>query len=66
EYRLRLRLDWIGKHIPRGDAKWIGGVLARLSPDQIRDAFRAAGYSEDQIEAFTAALESRISEIQDL
>ncbi len=45
EFVSRLNLRWIGKEIPRADVKWIGGLLAQLSPDQIRDAFRAAAYS---------------------
>jgi hypothetical protein len=38
----RLRVRWIGKHISRADAKWVGSILARLSPQQIQDAFRSA------------------------
>ena len=45
EFISRMDMRWIGKHIPRSDARWIGGLLAQLSPEQIRDAFRAAGYS---------------------
>ena len=56
----------MGKHIPRQDVKWIGSLLAQLSHDQIRDAFRAAGYPSDKIAAFTAAVESRIAEIKNL
>jgi hypothetical protein len=44
-WRYREGLKWIGDHIPRADAKSIGEVLARLSPQQIRDAFLAGGYS---------------------
>ncbi|MDP8989988.1 MAG: hypothetical protein M3N41_07900, partial [Acidobacteriota bacterium] len=50
QYVMRLHLRWIGRNIPRGDAKWMAGLLARLSPGQIRDAFRAAGYSTQQVE----------------
>jgi hypothetical protein len=57
---------WIGKHIPRSDAKWIGSLLAQLSPEQIKDAFRAAGYSPQQVEGFATAVESRIAELNDL
>ena len=46
---MHLRLHWIGQHIPRSDAKWVGQLLAQLSPDQIGDAFRAAGYSHLRI-----------------
>lgn len=52
---------WIGRHIPRKDAKWIGSLLAQLSPQQIRDAFRAAGYSPEEIEEYATALEGRIA-----
>jgi hypothetical protein len=66
EYFSRVRLDWIGKHVPRADAHWIGELLAQLSPDQIRDAFRAAGYSPQVVEGYTSAVESRIAELKKL
>jgi hypothetical protein len=56
-------VSWIGKHIPRNDVKWIGSLLAQLSPDQIRDAFRAAGYSPQEVEGFTTVLISRIQQL---
>lgn len=62
----RLRLRWIGKHIPRSDARWIGGLLAQLQPAQIEDAFRAAGYSQNDIEAFAGVVEKRIAELKRL
>jgi hypothetical protein len=62
----QVRIEWIGRHIPRADAKWIGSRLAELSPDQIRDAFRAAGYSPEQIESYTQAIQSRIQELNNL
>lgn len=62
----RLRLRWIGKHVPRSDAKWIGGLLARLKPAQIEDAFRAAGYSQNDIDAFSAVVEKRIAQLKAL
>ena len=60
------KMRWLGEHIPRDDAKWIGSLLAQLSPDQIRDAFRAAGYSPLEIEAYTHAVISRIQELNGL
>lgn len=60
------RLRWIGNHVPRADAKWVGSLLARLSPEQIQDAFRAAGYSPEQIAGFSQALQSRIAELNKL
>jgi hypothetical protein len=60
------RLRWIGHHVPRADAKWVGSLLAQLSPEQIQDAFRAAGYSPEQIAGFTQALQARIAELNKL
>jgi hypothetical protein len=63
---MRLRMRWIGRHIPREDAKWMGSLLAQLSPDQIRDAFRSAGFSPEEVEGFTAVVQQRISELNKL
>jgi hypothetical protein len=60
------RQHWIGQHIPRAHAKWIASRLAELSPRQIRDAFRAAGYHPDQVEAYASTVEARIAELQRL
>ncbi len=62
----QIRIRWVGKHIPRADAKWIGSLLAQLTPDQIGDAFRAAGYSQPEIDAYTEAVRSRIQELASL
>ena len=66
EFFSRVDMRWIGSHIPRSDAQWIGGLLAQLSPDQIRDAFRAAGYTSDQVNAYAAVVEGRIAELNRL
>ena len=60
------RMHWIGHHVARADAKWVGSLLAQLSPEQIQDAFRAAGYSRDQIAGFTQTLQARIAELNKL
>jgi hypothetical protein len=60
------RLRWIGHHVPRADAKWLGSLLGQLSPQQIEDAFRAAGYSQEQIAGFSQALRARIAELNKL
>jgi hypothetical protein len=44
----------------------VGQLLARLSPSQIRDAFRGAGYSAEEIEEFSRVLEKRIALLTDL
>jgi hypothetical protein len=66
EYFSRVRIDWIGKHVPRADARWIGELLSQLSTSQIRDAFRAAGYSPQVVDGFTSVVESRIAELKKL
>ncbi len=57
---------WIGRNIPRSDAQWIASLLSQLSVEQIRDAFRAGGYSQAQVDAYTAAVQSRIAELEKL
>jgi len=57
---------WIGRHIPRGDVKWVASLLSQLSAQQIRDAFRAAGYTPAQIDEYTAALQDRIAKLNQL
>jgi len=66
EFISRVRLAWIGKDIPRDDARWMGKLLAGLSPGQIHDAFRAAGYTPAEVDAFSAVLARRITLLTDL
>jgi hypothetical protein len=65
-YRNQINVHAIGKKIPRADARWIASLLGRLSADQIRDAFRAAGYSPEVVEGFTAVVIARIQELKEL
>ena len=65
-YLRQIHLRWVGNHVPRADAKWLGSLLAQLSPDQILDAFRAGGYPPDQAAAFTKVVQSRIVELNQL
>jgi len=66
EFISRLRLRWIGKRIPRADVRWITQELNQLSPEQIQDAFRAAGYSPEEVEGFSQVIEHRIGELSEL
>ena len=66
EYLSRVRLEWIGRNVPRADARWIGRLLARLSPQQIRQAFRAAGYSSQEVDEFASVVTRRIAELTEL
>ena len=62
----QVSLRWVGNHVPRQDAKWVGSLLAQLSEKQIEDAFRAGGYSPEQVQAFSQAVEKRIAELNRL
>jgi len=66
QYFVHLRMHWIGRHIPRADVEWIAQWLAQLSSGQIRDAFRAAGYSPEEVDGFANVVEKRIDELTDL
>ena len=66
EFSSRLHLRWLGKDIPRSHGLWMGQLLAQLSPGQIRDAFRTAGYSPQEVEEFATVVESRIAELNKL
>jgi hypothetical protein len=62
----RVDMRWIGRRINRADARWMGQVLGRLSPAQIRDAFTAAGYSQEDAREFAAVVQGRIAELKAL
>ena len=49
------------KGITVEQARWVGELLSRLSDQQIMDAFRAANYTPDEIQAYTTAVKARIS-----
>jgi hypothetical protein len=51
---------------PIRDAVWIGTSLARLTPQQIRDAFRAAGYQPNDVDGFAKLVEKRIAVLNQL
>ena len=64
--RSRSRMEEITKHIPLADARWLGQRLAALSEEQIRDCFRAAGYSPEEIAGYTRSVQNRILELNAL
>jgi hypothetical protein len=59
-------MRWVGNHVPRADAKWLGSLLAQLSTEQILNAFRAGGYPPEKAAAFTKVVQSRIAELNQL
>lgn len=62
----RRGLRWIGRNIPRSDVEWIGNLLAQLKREQIEDAFRAAGYSPEEVSGFSRVVEQRIAALKAL
>jgi hypothetical protein len=56
----------IAQDIPRADAKWLGQLLGQLSAEQLRDCFRAAGYSPLEVEGFAIEVQSRIADLNKL
>ncbi len=48
------------------NAAWIGSQLSKLSDDQLRDSFRAAGYDRATTEAYVRTLRSRINQLNQL
>jgi hypothetical protein len=65
----RVRFHYHGKrddlfhNITVQDAQWTGSMLAKLSDRQLRDAFRAANYTPDQINLLIRAVRERTSEL---
>lgn len=52
--------------VPISDAAWIGAQLAQLSDEQLRDAFRAAGYDRATQDAYARAVKNRINQLNRL
>ena len=54
------------KDITVDDAIWMGTWLAQLSDQQLRDAFRAANYTPDQVDLLARTVRVRTSELLSL
>jgi len=65
-YATRSRMESITKHIPRADTKWLAQRLSQLSEEQLRDCFRAGGYTPEEVEGYTRAVQKRIAELNQL
>ena len=48
------------------DARWVSNLLKRLSDDQIKDAFRAANYSAEEIDLLAGEFRERINALAKL
>ncbi|MEP7074522.1 MAG: hypothetical protein ABI878_01825 [Acidobacteriota bacterium] len=51
------------KGITVGQGRWLATLLNRLSDEQIKSAFRAANYSQADIQTFTQAFKRRLNEL---
>lgn len=65
-YHERSAMEGITKDIPGADAKWLGQRLAQLTEEQIRDCFRAGGYSQEEVEGYARVVKNRIAELNAL
>jgi hypothetical protein len=48
------------------DVKWLAPWLSRLSDEQLKDAFRAANYSNEEVELLAGAVRARINALTNL
>lgn len=62
----RVHMELIGRRVPREHVRWMAEELAKLSSEQIRDAFRAAGYTPEEVDGFARVVERRISALREL
>ena len=65
-YLTRTKMQDVAKHIPLIHAKWLGQLLGQLSAEQIRDCFRAAGYSPEEVNGFAKVVQGRIADLNKL
>ena len=48
------------------DARWLSNLMKRLSDDQIKDAFRAANYSAEEVDVLAGEVRERINALAKL
>jgi hypothetical protein len=65
-YEKRTHMQDVTKHIPRADAKWLGQKLSQLTEEQIRDCFRAGGYTQEEVEGYSTIIRNRIAALNAL
>jgi hypothetical protein len=65
-YEKRTHMQDVTKHIPRADAKWLGVGLSQLTEQQIRDCFRAGGYTQEEVDGYSAVIQNRIAALNAL
>ncbi|MDQ3802739.1 MAG: hypothetical protein M3416_02655 [Acidobacteriota bacterium] len=65
-YRGEVKKEKAMRGIPVEHARWAGSLLAQLTDEQLRDAFRAAGYDQATMDGFVAAIRGRINQLTSL
>lgn len=62
-YRGEVKKEKAMRGIPVEHARWIGGLLSRLTDEQLRDAFRAARYDGATMDGYVQSLRARINQL---
>ena len=62
--RLRYQGAAAIRDVPTAHARWFSQQAAQLTPEQVRQAFKSAGASEEDVAAFSATFVSKISQLQ--
>ncbi|HKS28755.1 MAG TPA: hypothetical protein VJS44_13100 [Pyrinomonadaceae bacterium] len=62
-YRGEVKKEKNMRGIPTEHARWIGSLLSQLTDEQLRDAFRAAGYNRPTMDGYVRALRQRINQL---
>lgn len=65
-YRGEVKKERDMRGIPVSHARWIVSLLSQLSDNQLRDAFRAAGYDRATMEGYVRAIRKRINQLTQL
>jgi hypothetical protein len=65
-YSKRKRCQEILQGVRVESARWIGTLLGQLSDEQLRDAFRAGNFNEQEIALYVKTIKERIKQLQEL
>jgi len=57
------KLRWLFRDITVSNARWLADLLLQLRDEQIEDAFRAANYSQNDINIYKKAIKAKIAEL---
>ncbi|MEW6126554.1 MAG: hypothetical protein AB1757_05900 [Acidobacteriota bacterium] len=65
-YSKRKRCQEIFKGVKVESARWVGNLLAQLTDEQWRDAFRSANFTEQEIALYVKTFKERVRQLQEL